>query len=171
MVKRYEEEYGGVGERSDGIFVKYEDYAKLQKERDALAVENLGMDGFVDALLSIAWQGGSADGADIQNLALKHGLIRQDSYVADIHENIVEDPGNFEDGDEVYLRIEIPATDAFLNAVRAEGVDLAVNELKSLAKRSMDEAPHAAEHSHADALYLMLLAAKLRAQKGDSDAE
>ncbi len=170
MVKRYEEEYGGVGERSDGIFVKYEDYAKLQKERDALAVENLGMDGFVDALLSIAWQGGSADGADIQNLALKHGLIRQDSYVADIHENIVEDPGNFEDGDEVYFRIEIPATDAFLNAVRAEGVEIfATFKRQQEGKARFGSTEKALLMAQADEAFQY--AAQLRASKGDSDAE
>ncbi len=34
-VKRYEEEYGGVGERADGIYVKYEDYEALKKKLDA----------------------------------------------------------------------------------------------------------------------------------------
>lgn len=93
---------------------------KFQEQRDALAAENAGMDRFVDSLLSIAWQGGSADGSDIQELALKHGLIRQESYCADSHENLVEDAGNFEEGDEVYFRVETPATTAYLNSVRAE---------------------------------------------------
>lgn len=103
--------------------------AKLTAERDALAAESVGMDKFVDSLLSIAWQGGSSDGADIQELALNHGLIRQESYCADTHESLVEDPGNFEEGDEVYFRVETPATAAYLNAVRAEGVDKAIAHL------------------------------------------
>lgn len=90
----------------------------------ALAAENAGMDAFVDALLSIAWQGGSADGAEIQDLALKHGLLRQEVYSADEHETLVDDPGNFEDGDPVYFRIETAATDAFLDEVRAQGVEM-----------------------------------------------
>ncbi|MGM8556798.1 hypothetical protein ACS6IX_22240, partial [Enterobacter hormaechei subsp. steigerwaltii] len=89
-------------------------YEELEAKCAALAAENAGMDAFVDALLSIAWQGGSADGAEIQELAIKHGLLRQETYSADEHETLVDDPGNFEDGDPVYFRVEAPATDAFL---------------------------------------------------------
>ncbi|HDR2893446.1 TPA: hypothetical protein I4G69_004361 [Enterobacter asburiae] len=62
-----------------------EQVAELKAQRDALAAENAGMDAFVDALLSIAWNGCSADGAEIQELALKHGLLRQETYSADEH--------------------------------------------------------------------------------------
>ncbi|WP_343459916.1 hypothetical protein [Enterobacter hormaechei] len=99
-------------------------YEELEAKCAAMAAENAGMDAFVDALLSIAWQGGSADGAEIQELALKHGLLRQGVYSADEHENQVDDPGNFEDGDPVYFRVETPATDAFLAEVRAQGVEM-----------------------------------------------
>ncbi|MCK1125332.1 hypothetical protein [Enterobacter bugandensis] len=95
----------------------------LQMQIERLAAENAGMDAFVDALLSIAWQGGSADGAEIQELALKHGLLRQEVYSSDEHENQVDDPGNFEDGDPVYFRVETPDTYAFLAEVRASAVD------------------------------------------------
>ncbi|MFK0370667.1 hypothetical protein ACIQT3_10895 [Enterobacter sichuanensis] len=95
----------------------------LQMQVEKLAAENAGLSAFVDALLSIAWNGGSADGAEIQDLALKHGLLRQEIYSADEHENQVDDPGNFEDGDPVYFRVETPATDAFLAEVRASAVD------------------------------------------------
>ncbi|HDC4403187.1 TPA: hypothetical protein O8L40_000744 [Enterobacter cloacae] len=88
--------------------------AELEARCAALAAENAGMDAFVDALLSIAWQGGSADGAEIQELALKHGLLRQEIYSADEHENQVDDPGNFEDGDPVYFRIKTQATDDYM---------------------------------------------------------
>jgi len=98
----------------------------------ALAAENAGLDAFVDALLSIAWQGGSADGAEIQELALKHGLLRQEVYSADEHETLVDDPGNFEDGDPVYFRVETPATNAFLAEVRAQGVDAAIDTAKNV---------------------------------------
>lgn len=100
---------------------------------NALAAENAGLNSFVDALLSIAWHGGSADGAEIQELALKHGLLRQEVYSADEHENQVDDPGNFEDGDPVYFRVETPATDAFRAEVRAqarnEGINYAASRL------------------------------------------
>ncbi|MCE1970822.1 hypothetical protein LWT57_12445 [Enterobacter cloacae] len=87
----------------------------LQMQLEKLAAENAGLNTFVDALLSIAWHGGSADGAEIQDLALKHGLLRQEVYSADEHETLVDDPGNFEDGDPVYFRIKTPATDAYMS--------------------------------------------------------
>lgn len=103
----------------------------LEAKCAAMAGENAGMSAFVDVLLSIAWQGGSADGAEIQDLALKHGLLRQEVYSADEHETLVDDPGNFEDGDPVYFRIETPATDAFLAEVRAQGVEMAMEHMQS----------------------------------------
>ncbi|EPF6064986.1 hypothetical protein R4Q63_002727 [Enterobacter cloacae] len=138
---------------------------QLNAEREAklaLAAENAGLNSFVDALLSIAWQGGSTDGADIEELALKHGLIRQEVYRQDDHENLVDDPGNFEDGDPVYFRVETPATDAFLAEVRAQGVDAAIEELNQLAERSEKEAPIAAGHHRSAALYLHLLSTQIR---------
>nr|WP_063858587.1 hypothetical protein [Enterobacter ludwigii] len=145
-MKRYEVNGpSSVFEDENGSLVDYEDYAALEqrlieserygRQTDItidnmemklaqMAAENAGMDAFVDALLSIAWQGGSADGAEIQELALKHGLLRQEVYSADKHENQVDDPGNFEDGDPVYFRVETPATDAFLAEVRAQGVEM-----------------------------------------------
>lgn len=92
----------------------------LADQNAQLAAENVCMDGFVEEMLAIAWQGGSADGSDIQELALKHGLIRQEVYCSDEHENCVYDPGNFEDGDAVYFRTETPATDRIVAGIKAE---------------------------------------------------
>ncbi|WP_409244561.1 hypothetical protein [Enterobacter asburiae] len=108
--------------------------AELEAHLAALAAENAGMDAFVDALLSIALQGGSADGAEIQELALKHGLLRQEVYSADEHETLVDDPGIFENGDPVYFRVETPAIDAFLAEVRAQGVDALVDRRLTAAR-------------------------------------
>lgn len=95
-----------------------------------VVAENVGMDSFVEAMLAIAWQGGSADGSDIQELALKCGLIRQEACCADEHENLVDDPCNFEDGDALYFRVETPATNAYAASLRAEGVDMAIEAAK-----------------------------------------
>lgn len=105
------------------LSIKEEKYLKVAKLCVQLAAENVCMDGFVEEMLAIAWQGGSADGSDIQELALKHGLIRQEVYCADKHENCVYDPGNFDDGDAVYFRTETPATDTYLAGIKADGVD------------------------------------------------
>lgn len=99
------------------------DYQKLKDEFEQLAAENVSMDGFVEEMLAIAWQGGCADGSDIQELTLKHGLIRQEVYCADEHENCVYDPGNFDDGDAVYFRTGTPATDRIVSGIKADGVD------------------------------------------------
>lgn len=115
------------GKHRADVLKEYIDH--LEAKCAALAAENSGLNAFVDALLSIAWQGGSADGAEIQEMALKHDLLRQEVYSADEHETLVDDPGNFEDGDPVYFRVETPATDAFLAEVRAQGVDSAINRV------------------------------------------
>jgi hypothetical protein len=109
-------------ENNGELSIKEEKYLKVAKLCVQLAAENVGMDGFVEEMLAIAWQGGSTDGSDIQELALKHGLIRQEVYCADKHENCVYDPGNFDDGDAVYFRTETPATDAYLAGIKADAI-------------------------------------------------
>lgn len=63
---------------------------------------------------------------------------------------------------------ETPATDDYLNSVRAEGVDISVAELKALAKRSIEQAPNASESIHASALYLITIAEQLRSGTHDT---
>lgn len=111
------------------LSIKEEKYLNVAKLCVQLAAENVGMDGFVEEMLAIAWQGGSADGSDIQELALKHGLIRQEVYCADKHENCVYDPGNFDDGDAVYFRTETPSTDRIVAGIKADGVEEFVRRL------------------------------------------
>ncbi|WP_275213398.1 hypothetical protein [Citrobacter freundii] len=69
-----------------------------------------------------------------------------------------------ENGESVRMLVDIktPATDAFLAEVRAQGVDIAIAELKQLAHRSEKEAPIAAEHHRSAALYLQLFSSQLR---------
>ncbi|HGP3975215.1 TPA: hypothetical protein ACLK0A_001315 [Klebsiella pneumoniae] len=110
--------------------IREQKFLKLAKAHVQLAAENVSMDGFVEEMLAIAWQGGSADGSDIQELALKHGLIRQEVYCADEHENCVYDPGNFDDGDAVYFRTETPATDHIVAEAEARGVEKAIAHLE-----------------------------------------
>lgn len=56
----------------------------------------------------------------------------------------------------------MPATDAYLAEMRAQGVDAAIEELNQLAERSEKEAPIAAEHHRSAALYMKLFAAQVR---------
>lgn len=128
-------------ESKDGEFVLYEDYAAMQQKLDAVLAENF--------VLKVSRQDVVNAFDDAMN---EFGMARGET-AAD------------------YPAPETPATDALLNAVREEGVDIAVHELKELAKRSSQYSPKASENIHAAALYLMTLAAQLRAgaPKGDSE--
>ncbi|HHA2064377.1 hypothetical protein [Enterobacter cloacae complex sp. 310G5] len=157
-VKRYDVmSYSLDADGNSGPFVKYDDYAALEARCAALAAENAGLNAFVDALLSIAWQGGSSDGAEIQDLALKHGLLHQEVYSSDEHETLVDDPGNFEDGDPVYFRVETQATDAFLAEVRAQGVEMFAAWNDKHIKKGVDHKESLTAVSHAARGFAALL--------------
>ncbi|MDR9946203.1 hypothetical protein MX989_08935 [Enterobacter sichuanensis] len=132
-------------------------FAEADAKCAALAAENAGLNAFVDALLSIAWQGGSSDGAEIQDLALKHGLLHQEVYSSDEHETLVDDPGNFEDGDPVYFRVETQATDAFLAEVRAQGVEMFAAWNDKHIKKGVDHKESLTAVSHAARGFAALL--------------
>ncbi|ECD7575675.1 hypothetical protein FA839_23590 [Salmonella enterica subsp. enterica serovar Nchanga] len=95
---------------------------KLVQERNALALENARTTSFINAYLDIAIQGGALDGFDVQELALKHGLLRKEKYCAERHRDMVY-AADLKDGDDVYFRVENPATDAFLAEVRASAIE------------------------------------------------
>ncbi|WP_034912934.1 hypothetical protein [Erwinia sp. 9145] len=59
--------------------------------------------------------------------------------------------------------VSVPATDAAIRELQAQGVDISVNELKDLATRSE---PVSSEYFHAAALYLMTVANQLRNEGG-----
>lgn len=109
-------------ESAGELSIREQKFLKLAKAFNQLAAENVGMDGFVEEMLAIAWQGGSADGSDIQEIALRHGLIQLEVYCADKHENCVYDPGNFDDGDAIYFRTKTPTIDTYLAGIKADGV-------------------------------------------------
>ncbi|ENP3039659.1 hypothetical protein ACDB75_002644 [Salmonella enterica] len=61
------------------------------------------------------------DGFAVQELALKHGLLRKEEYCAERHRDMAC-AADLKDGDDVYFRVENPATDAFLAEVRASAI-------------------------------------------------
>ncbi|HHW3941366.1 TPA: hypothetical protein ACTW80_001243 [Klebsiella pneumoniae] len=117
-------------ESAGELSIREQKFLKLAKAFKQLAAENVGIDGFVEDMLAIAWQGGSADGSDIQEIALRYGLIQLEVYCADKHENCVYDPGNFDDGDAVYFRTETPATDRIVAGIKADGVGEFIGRLQ-----------------------------------------
>ncbi|EKC7217655.1 hypothetical protein OP853_000014 [Salmonella enterica] len=109
--------------------------AALESRCAALAAENVRTTSFINAYLDIAIQGGALDGFDVQELALKHGLLRKEEYCAERHRDMVY-ATDLKDGDDVYFRVENPATDAYLAEVRAD----ARNELLTAFSNSIKRA-------------------------------
>ncbi|MEQ0036404.1 hypothetical protein ABLU74_04620 [Klebsiella sp. GG_Kp161] len=124
-------------ESAGELSIREQKFLRLAKAYLQLAAENVGMDGFVEEMLAIAWQGGSADGSDIQEIALRYGLIQLEVYCADKHENCVYDPGNFDDGDAVYFRTETPATDRIVAGIKADGVEMFVEKCREESMRAI----------------------------------
>ncbi|QDH45591.1 hypothetical protein AAM22_gp16 [Pantoea phage vB_PagM_AAM22] len=95
----------------EGEFVYYEDYATLKAKCDALAAEN----------------------AEVR------ASIPEERFIDILNENmddvsLAEDIGYNTAVKEMRRDIETPATDAYLNSVRAEGVDMFISELAELFK-------------------------------------
>lgn len=121
-----------TGESFCTDMVRHSDYAELEAKYAAMAAENARATSFINAYLDIAIQGGALDGFAVQELALKHGLLRKEEYCTERHRDMVY-AADLKDGDDVYFRVENPATDVFLAEVRAsarnEGINYAASRL------------------------------------------
>lgn len=99
-VERYDfEDYGTLEE--SGRYVKFEDYAALAAQRDALAAENAALKAAIKDVTDSAEQ------------------VEYEGYFA-----FVVNPDAVHSGVDL-IEGETPATDAFLREVRAQGVDMA----------------------------------------------
>ena len=88
------------------------------KIRDALAAENAAKTEFIQYCFRTAADGGSLDGADIQELGERLGLFGRETYQPALHGYIC---GHEAGEDTVYVMKKSPATDAWLNEQRAVG--------------------------------------------------
>lgn len=109
MIKRYmwsfAEKFGqGLFVSDKGDYVKYEDYAELQQKLDAMAAENAAMQ---DVLIAVRDQWFKPTGGA--------------SYEWQIESQTLSEAINQE--------LETPATDTYLNSVRADAVEDAVKQL------------------------------------------
>lgn len=99
----------------------------LQLQVEKLAAENAGLKDFVKACFRAAADGASLDGADIQELGERLGLFGRETYQPALHGYIC---GHEAGEDTVYVMKKTPATDAFLDEVRAHGVEMFAASLK-----------------------------------------
>jgi hypothetical protein len=91
-----------------------------------LAAENAVRQEFIQTCFRAVADGGSMDGADIQELGERLGLFGRETYQPVLHGYIC---GHEAGEDTVYVMKKTPATDAFLAEVRASGVDAAIKHL------------------------------------------
>lgn len=142
-IKRYDArcEYAGedeMVEHADGNYVSYAGYAALQQKLDAVVAENIALKGFFETGIGASFEGCDFFGDHMQSRALELGLVRQEVYRQDQHENMVVNACDFEDGDTVYFINETPATEAILNAVRAEAGAKALEDFAEFNLKSID---------------------------------
>ncbi len=122
MVKRYEvvgDKYGDgtVKESDTGQVVFYEDCAALQQKLDALAVENAAQSSSLKALATLnnrLWQWTSRMSYNASYVGEPEGLVK--GHIREM-EKILDGAAN-----------KTPATDAYLNSVRAEGIQQLLNK-------------------------------------------
>jgi hypothetical protein len=146
-VKRYWSYAGGdssMQETETGNYVKHEDYVALEQRLTDMAVqlanaeskcrelaaENADKHEFIATCFRAVADGGSMDGADIQELGERLGLFGRETYQPVLHGYIC----GYEAGeDTVYVMKKTPATDAFLAEVQAsarnEGINYAASRL------------------------------------------
>ncbi|ELI8783806.1 hypothetical protein RSM15_004311 [Citrobacter freundii] len=95
--------------------------ANAESKYRELAAENATKHEFIAICFRAVADGGSMDGADIQELGERLGLFGRETYQPVLHGYIC---GHEAGEDTVYVMKKTPATDAFLAEVRAQGVDM-----------------------------------------------
>lgn len=149
-VKRYWSYAGGdasMQETETGNYVKYEDYASLERKNIELAVQLANSESNCRALA-----------AECKTLSR---FISGSCYVFDgDHDDDM--PDEFVDASH-YMPIVTPATDAFLAEVRAQGVERYAEQLKSEADRAEETGwEDAAKFLRSESEKVLAFAAQLR---------
>ncbi|BBV32110.1 hypothetical protein STW0522CIT19_35960 [Citrobacter freundii] len=101
--------------------------ANAESKCAELAAENATKQEFIATCFRAAADGGSMDGAEIQELGERLGLFGRETYQPVLHGYIC---GHEAGEDTVYVMKKSPATDDFLAEVRAQGVELFASSLK-----------------------------------------
>ncbi len=120
-VKRLEMDHKGLPFVDDnGVYVLYEDYAELKAQRDALAAENAAMKSAIKYVCSTDnfpdyHPDGMGCGIEDRGIVDRYEAARYgwDEAVERFYSEVMPCAAD----------IETPATDAYLNSVRADAVD------------------------------------------------
>jgi hypothetical protein len=164
-VKRYHEFKNGVVENEHGMFVTHEDYAALQQQ---LTATTNSLTNAQEALKSAGIEADTVQ-AGVMELVSRMNRLSGEREKFAVQCAAAKIAVQYARAEGFECSLNTPDVDAYLNAVRAEGVDIANKELKALADRSFNEAPKAYEHIHAAALYLVIIANQLRAGNAGKD--
>ncbi|MGV4308210.1 hypothetical protein [Citrobacter portucalensis] len=100
--------------------------ANAESKCRELAAESAAKHEFIATCFHAAADGGSMDGADIQELGERLGLFGRETYQPVLHGYIC---GHEAGEDTVYVMKKTPSTGAFLAEVRASGVDMYADTL------------------------------------------
>lgn len=86
----------------------------------AIAAENVARQEFVKICFRAAADGASMDGADIQEIGERLGLFGRETYQPVLHGYIC---GHEAGEDSVYVMKSSPATDAYMDGIKADGAE------------------------------------------------
>lgn len=113
----------------DGVFVGYDDYAELKAQRDALAAENAALKSAISYVCATDNQpdyqyDGMGCGIEDRGIVDRYEAARYgwDEAMERIYSEVMPCAAD----------IETPAIDAYLNSVRAEGVEILTGKLQQL---------------------------------------
>jgi len=109
----------GMASYENGAWVSYEDYAELKAQRDALAAENAAFKGAIQIAKDSLQEHYDTDGVESQDSEgnFMDACIR----LCDAQSTI-----------EKLENINLSSTDAYLNSVRAEGIEILTGKLQQL---------------------------------------
>lgn len=111
-------------ESSDGEFVKYEDYAELKAERDALAAEVDNTREQAEHVYAAGYNHGHLNTVD--------GIAYAPGTKDEFYHNALQ----------VMMESETPATDAYLKSVRADGVEAFAHQQRVIADSLSGDEQH-----------------------------
>ncbi|HDR2796224.1 TPA: hypothetical protein QCJ95_004873 [Enterobacter asburiae] len=121
LFRKFDEAQQQLEESHRALRAETTAHESTQMQLEKMAAENAGLKDFVKTCFRAAADGVSLDGADIQELGERLGLFGREAYQPALHGYIC---GHEAGEDTVYVMKKTPATDAFMDEVQAQGVEM-----------------------------------------------